>query len=58
MSNLRNAQLLQQIGRHPLKAALARCFDIAETFQGDVEFLQLNDGLSGRMRCKRDCARQ
>jgi hypothetical protein len=46
MSNLRNSQLLQQIGRHPLKAALARCFDIAETFQGDVEFLQLNRDLS------------
>jgi hypothetical protein len=46
MSNLRNAKLLQQIGRHPLKAALARCFDIAETFQGDVEFLQLNRDLS------------
>jgi hypothetical protein len=32
---------LQQVGRHPLKAALARCFDVAETFQGDVEYLQL-----------------
>lgn len=46
MSNLRNSQLLQQIGRHPLKAALARCFDIAETFQGDVEFISLNRRLS------------
>jgi hypothetical protein len=46
MSNLRNEKLLQQVGRHPLKAALARCFDIAETFQGDVEFLQLNRDLS------------
>jgi hypothetical protein len=50
MSNLRNSQLLQQIGRHPLKAALARCFDVAETFQGDAEFLQLNDGLSPKGR--------
>ena len=50
MSNLRNSQLLQQIGRHPLKAALARCFDIAETFQGDIEFLQLDDGLSPKGR--------
>jgi hypothetical protein len=50
MSNLRNAKLLQQVARHPLKAALARCFDIAETFQGDVEFLQLNDGLSPQGR--------
>jgi len=39
MSNLRNSQLLRQVGRHPLKAALARCFDIAETFQSDVEYL-------------------
>jgi hypothetical protein len=38
MSNLRNAQLLQQVGRHSLKAALARCCDIAEAFAGDVEF--------------------
>jgi hypothetical protein len=50
VSNIRNSQLLQQVGRHPLKAALARCFDVAETFQGDVEFLQLNDGLSPKGR--------
>jgi hypothetical protein len=45
-SNLRNAQLLQQMARHPLKAHLARAFDIAETFAGDVEFLQLDKNLS------------
>jgi hypothetical protein len=50
MSNLRNSQLLQQVGRHPLKAALARCFDIAETFQSDVEFLQLDKNLSAEGR--------
>ena len=50
MSNLRNSQLLQQIGRHPLKAALARALDIAETFQGDVEFLQLDKNLSSEGR--------
>jgi hypothetical protein len=50
MSNLRNAQLLQQVGRHPLRSSLAKCFDIAETFQGDIEFLQLNDGLSPKGR--------
>jgi hypothetical protein len=50
MSSLRNSQLLQQIGRHPLKAALARCFDVAEAFQGDVQFLQLNNDLSPQGR--------
>jgi hypothetical protein len=50
MSNLRNSQLLHQVGRHPLKAALARCFDIAEQFEGDIQFLQLNDGLSPKGR--------
>jgi hypothetical protein len=49
-NNFRNSQLLRQVGHHPLKAALARCFDIAEAFQGDVEFLQLNDGLSPKGR--------
>ena len=43
MSTLRNSQLLQQVGRHPLKSSLAKAFDIAETFQGDVEFLRLED---------------
>jgi hypothetical protein len=50
MSNLRNEKLLQQVGRHPLRSSLAKCFDIAETFQGDVEFLQMNDGLSPKGR--------
>jgi hypothetical protein len=50
MSNLRNSQLLQQVGRHPLKAALARCFDISETFAGDVEFLSLDKNLSSEGR--------
>jgi hypothetical protein len=46
MSNLRNAQLLQQVASHPLKSTLARCLDLAETFAGDVQFLQLNKDLS------------
>jgi hypothetical protein len=50
MSNLRNSQLLQQMQRHPLRSSLAKCFDIAETFQGDVEYIALNDGLSPRGR--------
>jgi hypothetical protein len=49
-SGLRNSQLLQQVGAHPLKAALAKCFDIAENFQGDVEFLQLDKNLSAEGR--------
>jgi hypothetical protein len=50
MSNLRNFQLLQQVSRHPLKAALARCLDISEAFAGDVEFLQLDKNLSPQGR--------
>jgi hypothetical protein len=50
MSNLRNAQLLQQMQRHPLRATLAKALDIAETFQGDVEFLSLNKDLSPQGR--------
>jgi hypothetical protein len=50
MSNLRNSQLLQQIGRHPLKASLARALDIAEMFEGDVQFLQLDKNLSDQGR--------
>jgi hypothetical protein len=46
MSNLRNAQLLQQMQHHPLKATLAKALDLAEAFQGDVEYLTLNKDLS------------
>jgi hypothetical protein len=50
MNNFRNSQLLQQIGRHPLKSALAKALDIAETFAGDVEFLTLDKNLSAEGR--------
>jgi hypothetical protein len=50
VSNLRNAQLLQQVGGHPLKASLAKALDIAEAFAGDVEFLSLNKDLSDQGR--------
>jgi hypothetical protein len=55
MSNLRNAQLLQQMQAHPLKATLAKALDIAEAFAGDVEFLSLNKDLSlqGRDNARR-----
>jgi hypothetical protein len=46
MSNIRNSQLLQQMQAHPLKATLAKMLDAAETFEGDVQFLQLNTDLS------------
>jgi hypothetical protein len=49
-NGFRNTELLQKLARHPLKAALARCFDVAETFQGDVEFLQLDKNLSPQGR--------
>ena len=52
MSNFRNAQLLQQVGAHPLKAALAKALDIAETFHGDVEYLTLDKDLSPQGRQK------
>jgi hypothetical protein len=50
MSNLRNSKLLEQVGRHPLKSALARCLDISESFAGDVEFLTLDKNLSAEGR--------
>jgi arginase family enzyme len=50
MSNLRNSQLLQQMQAHPLKATLAKALDVAEAFQGDMEFLQLNKDLSEQGR--------
>ena len=55
MSNLRNSQLLEQMRAHPLKATLARALDIAETFAGDVQFLQLDKNLSqeGRDNARR-----
>lgn len=49
-NNFRSSQLLQQVGRHPLKASLAKALDIAETFAGDVEFLQLDKNLSAEGR--------
>jgi hypothetical protein len=55
MSTLRNSQLLQQVGRHPLKSALARCLDISELFAGDAQFLELDKNLSTQGR---DNARQ
>jgi hypothetical protein len=50
MSTLRTSQLLQQVGRHPLKASLAKALDIAEAFAGDVQFLQLDKNLSSEGR--------
>jgi hypothetical protein len=46
MSNIRNAQLLQRVQAHPLKAQLAKALDIAESFSGDIQFLQLDKNLS------------
>jgi hypothetical protein len=51
-NNFRNTELLGKLERHPLKKALARALDVAETFQGDVEFLQLNRDLSPEGRQK------
>ena len=48
--SLRNSELLQQMQAHPLKATLAKALDIAEAFQGDVQFLQLNKDLSPQGR--------
>ena len=36
-NNFRNTDLLQKLARHPLKATLAKAFDVAEAFTGDVE---------------------
>ena len=33
MRNLRNAQLLQQMQHHPLKATLAKALDLRQPFQ-------------------------
>src|ERR1700682_5812993 len=49
-NNFRNSELLGKFARHPLKASLAKALDIAEAFQGDVEFLQLNTDLSAQGR--------
>jgi hypothetical protein len=53
--SIRNSQLLQQVGRHPLKATLAKALDLAEAFEGDMQFLQLNKDLSdvGRDNARR-----
>src|ERR1700674_4006666 len=45
-NNFRNTDLLQKLERHPLRSHLAKALDIAEAFQGDVEFLSLNQDLS------------
>ncbi len=45
-NNFRNADLLQKVGRNPLKATLAKALDIAEAFADDVQFLSLNKDLS------------
>jgi hypothetical protein len=50
MTNLRNSQLLGQVGAHPLKSALAKALDIAELFAGDCEFLRLDKNLSEQGR--------
>jgi hypothetical protein len=50
MSNIRNSQLLQQMQAHPLRATLAKMLDAAETFEGDVQFLQLDKNLSAEGR--------
>jgi hypothetical protein len=54
-NNFRNAELLQKLARNPLKATLAKALDLAENFQGDVEFLSLNKDLSplGRENMRR-----
>jgi hypothetical protein len=51
-NNFRNTDLLQKLERHPLKQTLAKALDIAETFQGDVEYLSLNKDLSPQGRHK------
>jgi hypothetical protein len=50
MSNIRNSQLLQRVGRHPLRATLAKALDLAEAFAGDVEYLSLDKNLSEQGR--------
>jgi hypothetical protein len=50
MSNIRNSQLLQQMQAHPLKSTLAKILDAAETYEGDVQFLQLDKNLSAEGR--------
>jgi hypothetical protein len=46
MSNLRNSQLLQQMESNPLRSSLAKALDIAEEFQGAIEFVSGNRDLS------------
>jgi hypothetical protein len=50
--NLRNAQLLQQVEKNPFRKTLARAFDIAEDYKGDMEFVGLNRDLSEQGRAK------
>lgn len=48
MSNfaLRNEHLLQTVANHPLKAALAKCLDVAEEFSAAAEHASTNRDLS------------
>jgi DNA (cytosine-5)-methyltransferase 1 len=52
MSNLRNSQLLQQMESNPLRSSLAKALDIAEEFQGAIEFVSGNRDLSPEGRQK------
>jgi hypothetical protein len=49
-NNFRNADLLQKLARHPLKASLARALDTSELFAGDVEHIKLDRRLSAEGR--------
>jgi|SRR5690348_16778264 hypothetical protein len=51
-TNFRNTELPEKLARNPLKAHMASCLDIAEQFQGDCQFLQLNKDLSAQGRQK------
>ncbi len=46
MSTFRNPDLLERLGRHPMKGALAKCLDVAETFIGDCERVRIDRHLS------------
>jgi hypothetical protein len=47
-----NAQLLQQMESNPLRSSLAKALDIAEEFQGAIEFVSGNRDLSPEGRQK------
>ena len=46
MSTFRTPDFLERLGRHPMKGALAKCLDVAETFIGDCERVRIDRHLS------------